>query len=423
MLHIQMKQPLSTLKILELKLRQYYRIFFIFCALVSLRLQLYIGSQSDSPTALQENVFIPDATPETKVCASTKDQYPYYPEINMTGTDNFSGVVARPFKPWSYEIPCPEAGKSWWRPKIQYSQMEHGLLFHSPYKTGSTTAIGVHLRLAKRLAQRRNMTMCNVRYRHVWGNTIMAEDYDPRKVFMWTVLRDPTTRVVSQFFYHLSEKSKEEPTDEVFRTYLNKSMLEPSLIHHHYLGQISLTSINYNDPSNYTAQANQMFHDMNFIAVTERMDDSLVVLSMLLNVSLADVLYLKSNKAAGDFSRHARKRQCNYILPAFVSSGMRDYFRSQTWQDLIYWDHLIHQVANRSLDLTIDSLGRSLFEAKKKQFIKAKQLAQEMCSSRVLFPCSSAGVFKPKVKCLFLDAGCGHDCLDEVSQVIFPSTA
>ena len=86
---------------------------------------------------------------------------------------------------------------------------------------------------------------------------------------------------------------------------------------------------------------------------------------------------------------------------------------------------MLYNAAYRSLDLTIDSLGREQFEEKLEKFRRAQKLALEKCSSNLTMPCSPEGV-RAKVldvnkfasDCLWLDSGCGYKCLDEISDEV-----
>jgi Galactose-3-O-sulfotransferase len=356
----------------------------------------------------------------SNICSSQRKSsskfVPVYRPLNETGPNEWDNVQARAFSKWLHPFPCFQAIRRWFAPFAQYSVIDQGFVFLSPFKTGSTTSVGVHLRLAKRQARRHNLNMCRVRYRHRFACGMYDKAMVPDKTFTWTVIRDPTQRVISQFFYYLSEENPIEPTDANFEDYLQRGTQRGSLIKNHYLGQLSRTCLRNQTVADYGKSAQALFDDIQFIGITERMDESIVALSMILNVSLGDVLYLKNNKAAGDFSRHARRNICNYIIPSFVSPRMREYCASQEWQDMVYWDHLIYQVANRSLDLTIDALGRAEFNYKLERFQQAKQRAQEYCLPKVTLPCDNSGVFKNNATCLFLDAGCGYNCLDEVAQ-------
>jgi len=165
---------------------------------------------------------------------------------------------------------------------------------------------------------------------------------------------------------------------------------------------------------------NQILKDYNFIAITERMDESLVTLSMLMNVPLADVLYLNAKSSGGfDDGEGKQRGKCVYIVPSKASPYMKELMESDDFHEHIYWDRVLHQAANKSLDLTIDALGREKFEQKLSQFKHAQAVAHKRCIKRTIFPCSFEGGEKQipddKNDCLLGDAGCGYKCLDEVA--------
>ena len=41
---------------------------------------------------------------------------------------------------------------------------------------------------------------------------------------------------------------------------------------------------------------------------------------------------------------------------------MQSYFESPEWKQISYWDRILHQAVNRSLDMTMNKLGRNDFE-------------------------------------------------------------
>ena len=79
-------------------------------------------------------------------------------------------------------------------------------------------------------------------------------------------------------------------------------------------------------------------------------------------------------------------------------------------------DFLLHAIANRSLDLTIDALGRDKFQQEFETYQKLRALATEMCQANTTFPCSKTGEWQEgyKENCYEFDIGCGHRCIDNV---------
>ena len=182
----------------------------------------------------------------------------------------------------------------------------------------------------------------------------------------------------------------------------------------------------------YAAQ--RILDDYNFIGVTERMDESLVVLKLLLNLELGDILYLSAKQngsydAGGGFKN---KKGCVLIQPSVVSPGMEKflYDHNSKWQsDIVKWDKMLYQAVNQSLDLTIDRLGRPMFEETLSAFRSARDVAIRECRD-VAVPCSLRPVAEngtevverlpeEMTSCLWKDSGCGATCLDKVADRMF----
>ena len=145
---------------------------------------------------------------------------------------------------------------------------------------------------------------------------------------------------------------------------------------------------------------------------------------MLLRLKITDMLYIKA-KSNGGFDDGAWNGTCSYIIPSFVSPGMKKFFASPFYQNISQGDWMLYRAANKSLDRTIDSLGRKAFEQKLMQFRAANKFANDRCAAGIRYPCSEGGVrarYKNHVSnetdCLWLDSGCGADCLDALEPEI-----
>jgi hypothetical protein len=183
----------------------------------------------------------------------------------------------------------------------------------------------------------------------------------------------------------------------------------------------------------------------------ERMDESLVALKLLLNLTLEEILYVKSSRTSGSFSNGPRTdndwRPCVYLIPSFLTDGMKTYFYGNTnkqnnnndngndngnngnehWNEYIKGDLLLYQAVNKSLDRTIDEIfGRELFKKELAQFEIAQQYANTVCSGKsnvtgddlVVPLCDSKGndvVSDPNrsTTCYIWSEGCDHKCLNE----------
>lgn len=328
---------------------------------------------------------------------------------------NLSAILPRVFNPWprNESLPCYPPDKNWWHHTVLRSPADTGLLFIKPMKTGGSTAAGVHVRIARHVARRQEHSsyeICKGRWDHTRAHK-MFPNRIPQKSFLWTVVREPTARAISQFFHFQVSRDNVTATDKNFQRHLTRDQV----YWNYYLRMLSTSQVMVSSETACDI-INKIMGDYDFVAVTERMDESVVVLMMLLNLQMADILYL-SAKGNGKYDDGAHNNKCHFIQPSVVSPGMKDFFRDPRWQHKIQWDSLLHQAANRSLDLTIDRLGRLEFKANLAKFASAQKVARERCLPREVFPCTSKGVLQKNAGnlCLWADSGCGSDCLDDVA--------
>ena len=423
----------------------------------------------------------------------------------ITTRTDFHGVKVRAWsrrssttKDTTSSIPCLLPGDN----GNGNSTNGHGLVFIKPLKTGSSTAAGVNLRIAYNEASRRKQQQqgkqdiiisnddtspsiyppkCKSYWEHQWASTIFKDDFEAvdhgtsdnknnhgitgssgsttsvsidttNNTYLWSVIRDPTSRLVSQFFHFQVSRGKKEPTDEEFISHVrnkNNDGYKHSR-RDHYVHWLSTKTLQVRPPrpksqkkikrynsnfastnSYYINVLNQIMNDYDFIGVTERMDESLVALSMLMNVPLSDVLYLQAKghgswDDGGAINPHTGNYWCVYIMPSFISNGMYEYFTTEEFQDIVYYDHILHQVVNASLDYTIDTVlgGREgVFDKELQRYQRALQLVKDKCLEKTIFPCSQTGENDGQRKhvdqtdCLESDSGCGHDCINQVARV------
>jgi hypothetical protein len=281
-------------------------------------------------------------------------------------------------------------------------------------KTGSSTATGINLRIARNVARRYfpQFKICKLRNDHATADKLEYNLRDRKKSFLWTIVRDPIKRAVSQFFHFQVSRNKVEPTDQNFQDWIQKDQW----MHRYYLRTLSVEPQAFWEPSyDPVAAANQILQEYDFIGVTERMDESAVALQLLLGLKTGDVLYVNA-KNSGGFDDGASDRGCVYIVPSFISLGMKEFFQSNIWKLLTATDTFLHQAANRSLDLTIQRLGKERFEAALKRFRFAQSRIKTECLPTVAFPCTASGEKIEQPNCFWGDSGCGTACMDSVAD-------
>lgn len=166
----------------------------------------------------------------------------------------------------------------------------------------------------------------------------------------------------------------------------------------------------------YDDVVQEILDEYDFIAITERMDESLVVMKMLLNLTLEEIMYTKPARSAGSFSNGPEGRPCVYLIPSFLTPGMSEFLESSDWKTRIKGDELLYQAAYRSLDRTIHALGRDKVERTLAQFKKAQAYAQEQCAGQIRGMCNDEGRPIPKEQrtCYIWSEGCDYQCLNSM---------
>jgi hypothetical protein len=323
---------------------------------------------------------------------------------------NLTGNHYGPWRRWDFsiELPCFPLEPEWSKGITQRSKATNGILFVKPPKTGSSTAASVTLRIASRVGRDRDIPLCKNRVQHSKANAMNYVHRDKRKSILWSLVRDPTSRAVSQFFhFHVSRRNK-LPSDDVFIDFIKERK--------ELLTSFQLKYLAFQEDFDDSARVlNEIFTNYNLIGVTERFDETVVVLQMLLGLNATDVMYL-STKASGGYDDGRTENKCTFIQKSFISPRMQEYFDSEEWQEVIYWDSVLHRVANYTLDKTIDHLGRGDFQRKLAAFQSLKEEVDRSCASTVRLPCSSTGVKRntDKTDCIYDDMGCGFECMDRV---------
>lgn len=316
---------------------------------------------------------------------------------------------------------------------------QKGLILVKVPKSASSTMAGVVLRLGHKYK-------CDLKYIH--RQHVVASKYygqrHPQKSILLLSVRDPAQQLVSNLFWSyitLRDKANETISDEYIlrfsRDFKSTQGTYTNGQGGHALAYASLTKIPlYAAWSKEThdivkaeatiARVKAILEGYDFVAVVERMEESLVALSLLLGVPVGDVLVTSSKVSGGGKNSttttapyvYSQKRQrCLPMVPSVVPPVVQRYFESDLFQSQVYGDSILHAAASRSLDLTIERLGRERFQEALKEYRYWKDKEREECASRVEFPCSSSGQVQLETaeeNCYENDFGCGYQCIDEM---------
>mmetsp|Transcript_30612 Transcript_30612/g.71764 ORF Transcript_30612/g.71764 Transcript_30612/m.71764 type:complete len:483 (-) Transcript_30612:2380-3828(-) len=433
--------------------------FALFTAILTWRLALFCH-------------FDTDLEQEAKVTQRTLDMYAWKTSSSSrkeeTSSHASTSVSARkpeapydgPSREWEIipgGFPCVRGAN-----RLMITRPAHeGFLFQRPMKVGSTTMVSVVLRLAHNRSPWLKKENITCRHRSMHGSALELE-YDKRrrsKSFLFSLIRHPTKRAVSQFFHFGVASRQIEPTDEIFQAYLqgsefqhrylddlsarnytqhlDKTQLGHSFLRHELFKTKGLSKIlrdgtraeklsvrslkkehdRFGLNPNMTKIVQDILEDYDFIAITERMDESLVVMQMLLNLTTQDILYTRARSGGAWSNGDPRtKRPCIYITPSFVTPGMKSYFESDEWQYKIRGDLLLYRAASASLDRTIDRLGRAEFDRNLQALKEGLLMAKDNCQGRVRTQCTEGGAWIPfdNNTCYIWGEACDYECINEL---------
>lgn len=298
--------------------------------------------------------------------------------------------------------------------------------------------------------------MCHAHFYHEFAQENYHSHRNRRQSFLWGTVRLPHARSESAYYYYLPE-DKDHGNDRIIQFLelskghqlrLLRRRKEELVLHQGNLywadspnqpptlarsNPSSFVTDRYpedsmieSDPERWAVEyiQNQVLQHYDFIAVVERWIESMAVLKLMLpDVQYSDVIALRV-KERGSYVSHLD--DCKYNPPhrtmdssPIVQSYLQGPFRQTNP------DYLLYAAVNRSLDLTIDRLGRERVEEGVRQIQYLQNRAEQDCRVETILPCSPQGQRQTKAikNCYVRDFGCGHACLDRVleEEVLQPS--
>lgn len=331
-------------------------------------------------------------------------------------------------------------------------------------KSASSTAAAVALRI-------QYWHGCNVQ----WGHGSRRDDINNTNInrsekmnYYWAPVRTPDARALSDVYYNQISfhrrhtMSNRTPADAFIQKHLQQ--IQPNFISNYLYPfhnfSISDTFINIGggeDRStssanvtitkasdttstlldNILAKVNEIVISYDFLMVTDRLVESLVVLSLLTNLPLTSLVTLsskqsgswylavkKNNKIANANTLQKDQLKCIPLTPPVDTLGVKTFFASDDWKIRHQVDRLLYAVANQSLDATIATWQPDLFEKQYRTFLELQQRVQRACggggrknanSSYSYAPCSADGqvqLERSQQHCYARDFGCGYPCID-----------
>jgi hypothetical protein len=242
------------------------------------------------------------------------------------------------------------------------------------------------------------------------------------KSFLWSSVREPASRIVSTFYQLSVSVEGLEPS----LTNLLKYVRDNDLYEYAYYFKILTLrrSLNAFRTDLYEEYVKEILYGFDFIGIAERPDESLAVLQLLLGLETEDMLYL-SHETDTNHSTYQRltdrkhkNRECIRMHAPKATLEMKEWFHTGEAEDVLEPDVMVYRAVNKSLDLTIEQLGRDKVEKKIKMLKWAQQMAVSQCGQAVRYPCTDDGQLSVEHDCLAGDVACGFQCLDELGPEI-----
>jgi hypothetical protein len=281
-----------------------------------------------------------------------------------------------------------------------------GLVLIKVPKSASSTAAAMALRVGYR-------RHCNVHWQHktVRDYGVNLESPSVGRFLMATI-RQPSSRALSSFYYHRVSFNGVRKTPK--SSFVTKQLKKTKS--NFVLDYISSKPI----PGNATLAelqqtVNDALHRFDFMMVVERMDESLVVFAWLAGLELADLLSMPSKQGG---SYRLSKQKCIPLVKPVLSVEMQQFFGSQWWNERHVGDRLLHEAASRSLDQTIEVMGKPAMEKDLARLRRLRAFVQTRCTNETFPPCSDRGepqLDSAKASCYTRDLGCGYACIDRIT--------
>lgn len=199
--------------------------------------------------------------------------------------------------------------------------------------------------------------------------------------FMWTVIRDPTSRALSQYYWVKSRGNQPWFSNQMF--YLKI-----------YGGNNQFKYIR-KSPQDTVDDVLSMY---GMIAITERMPESMVVLAAILKIPLSDVLYVEASKQNSEHIPFDEE-------PQDVQEYMNGTFRQKNDLDI-----QLLQRANALLSARIKDMH---LESAVEKFNTFLANAQETCKVEG----SDRAPIETLTKCIIADEACNYECLAQFDEI------
>ena len=384
------------------------------------------ASNTTMTTTTSCSLWLDSSTPAT---ALNSDCIRQIARVYSSHSDASKWCVA-PYKPNAF-VKNPQ-----W---IEQTEDVVGFIFIKNTKAASSTGAGVTLRIAEQVGKRvllqlrqENYTTttipqhsCVRNFTHAFANHRGHAKRLPDQSLLWTILRQPAKRDVSAFFFFEHARKGVDINDKVLLDYLKRQKSgQFRYLHTQYIADDNLQPDFQNWYQQHEQNMSSIFHQMletyNFIALAERLDESLAVMTLLWNLRPQDVIVL-SAKTKGGYDDGKFQKQCHKIPEPQLTPAISEFLHSPEYLHHNL-DVALYAAANVSLDKTIEALGREKVQERLNLIRRMQQVAEKQCQSEAIYPCSPDGKLQrnaARQSCYVDDSGCGHACVDRVLSAEF----
>jgi hypothetical protein len=353
-------------------------------------------------------------------------------DTTMTTSDKISAPPHDVVVVWK---PQPAEHTQWCRAS---DPIHPGLIYVKVPKTASSTLAGINMRIARKVGQRTlssssfsssflgdawfgtnpKSLVCTHTKHH--GRKHLLERRKPALV--WTFLRDPAKRAISDFYHFRVSRRGVLPTNARLAIFLEgqRNYQWDYLVDHDDSKWTRSVGDNANHHKKISTSLQKYFLEAyDFIGLVERKEESLAVMKLLWNLDYEDLIVLSAKKS-GQYDDGRSNATCTKIiqknyLSNHTKSVLANGFRRRNY------DYELYEIVNRTLDDTIRVLGYDRVQKHAERLRFLQHVAEEQCQSKAVFPCSSNGTRQhdlSKKDCYLYDSGCGYRCVDRVLEEI-----
>eukprot|EP00977_Amphora_coffeiformis_P021580 scaffold9517_cov200-Amphora_coffeaeformis.AAC.1 len=331
--------------------------------------------------------------------------------------------TVQPYKPIPKDF-------EWCLDEDKDNQRVRGLLLAKTFKTGSTSAAGITLQIANRVGKRKQYSRhCLSEHHHNLSVSNRISQRDRDASIVWTVVREPKSRALSSFAFYEAGKQRIEPSDEnLIQSLMNSKNNQISQLR---TLRPRLRGQNPPGGQDVPESPTHMVHILkgeiqsfyNFIAITERMDESLVVMKILWNLQFGDIIVPSTKQASGWSYDWSKPESCFHIPKVEPSQAVQEFLNANFTVN--NYDVALYAFAEASLDKTIDVLGRNRVQVEVERYRSLKDSALRHCRDQIIEPCSDTGEWQPDAveNCLVDDIGCGYQCINDFLDGYYSETS